>query len=247
MLADGELAPENAGEARDHLASCWTCRERSRSFEDAIADFVRYRSEIEDRIPPAAGPRALLRARLAELSPKEGMSLKWIGAGYLQKIMALPVAGRLLAAVACLAVLTGWLMLSEFTVNAEGPRPNARLTPGETRPISLGEVCSSPQAEVVVRHISRETQQRVLAAYGLQGVPSGEFEVDYLITPDLGGAETVRNLWPQPYSPRWNAKVKDELEQRLHDLVCAGKLDLVTAQRDIAHDWIAAYKKYMGR
>ncbi len=27
-------------------------------------------------------------------------------------------------------------------------------------------------------------------------------------------------------------------------MVCSGKLDLSTAQRDIATDWIAAYKKY---
>jgi hypothetical protein len=27
-------------------------------------------------------------------------------------------------------------------------------------------------------------------------------------------------------------------------MVCTGKLDLSTAQRDIATDWIAAYKKY---
>jgi hypothetical protein len=27
-------------------------------------------------------------------------------------------------------------------------------------------------------------------------------------------------------------------------MVCAGKVDLSTAQKDIASDWIAAYKKY---
>ena len=42
----------------------------------------------------------------------------------------------------------------------------------------------------------------------------------------------------------WNARVKDALEDRLHDLVCDGRLDLATAQRDISSDWIAAYKKY---
>jgi hypothetical protein len=34
------------------------------------------------------------------------------------------------------------------------------------------------------------------------------------------------------------------LEERLHQLVCDGELDLPTAQRDIATDWIVAYKKY---
>jgi hypothetical protein len=36
------------------------------------------------------------------------------------------------------------------------------------------------------------------------------------------------------------------LEDRLHALVVNGKLDLKTAQREIATDWIAAYKKYIG-
>jgi hypothetical protein len=40
--------------------------------------------------------------------------------------------------------------------------------------------------------------------------------------------------------------VKDALERKLHNLVCAGQLDLKTAQREIASNWIEAYKKYVG-
>jgi hypothetical protein len=61
----------------------------------------------------------------------------------------------------------------------------------------------------------------------------------------LGGADDIHNLWPERYSSSiWNAHVKDALEEHFHQMVCAGKLDLSTAQRDIASDWIAAYKKY---
>ena len=142
-------------------------------------------------------------------------------------------------------VVAGAVFMLEIRARAEGPRPDARVTPGETRPISLAEVCSKPEAEVVVDDISLETRRQVMETYGVRARKPGDFEVDYLITPDLGGAHTVRNLWPQPYSARWNAKVKDKLEQRLHDLVCAGKVDLQTAQRDIATDWIGAYKRYV--
>jgi hypothetical protein len=38
--------------------------------------------------------------------------------------------------------------------------------------------------------------------------------------------------------------VKDQLETLLPEMVCEGSLPLQTAQRDIAADWIAAYKKY---
>jgi len=89
-------------------------------------------------------------------------------------------------------------------------------------------------------------QRKVFAEYGIKDPKANQFEVDYLITPDLGGTESIRNLWPQPYSAHWNARVKDKLEERLHELVCSGKLDLETAQHDIATDWIAAYRKYVG-
>ena len=38
--------------------------------------------------------------------------------------------------------------------------------------------------------------------------------------------------------------MKDQLEDLLPRLVCEGQVDLRTAQRDIAADWVAAYRKY---
>src|SRR4051812_7013962 len=71
------------------------------------------------------------------------------------------------------------------------------------------------------------------------------YEVDYLITPALGGADDIRNLWPQPYSRSpWNVYVKDALGDRLWRMVCGGEISLETAQHEIAGNWIAASKKY---
>ena len=85
----------------------------------------------------------------------------------------------------------------------------------------------------------------MLRSYGMEHLSEHEYELDYLVTPDLGGSPEPRNLWPEPYGSRvWNARVKDELESLLPQLVCEGKIDLVTAQRDIASNWIEAYKKY---
>ena len=39
--------------------------------------------------------------------------------------------------------------------------------------------------------------------------------------------------------------MKDELEELLPQLVCEGKVELATAQREIASDWIAAYQNYL--
>ena len=42
----------------------------------------------------------------------------------------------------------------------------------------------------------------------------------------------------------WNAHAKDALEERLQYMVCDKQIDLASARRQIATDWIAAYKKY---
>jgi hypothetical protein len=99
--------------------------------------------------------------------------------------------------------------------------------------------------EEVVAEVPTSLRQKVFQEYGIVNANAGDYEIDYLIAPGLGGVEAISNLWPEPYTSRtWNAHVKDALEERLHEMVCAGQLDLSTAQRDIAADWIAAYKKY---
>jgi hypothetical protein len=239
MAADGELPARRKAEVSAHLDACWSCRERMRSMEATISDFVRARNqdldrELHDRTRHAAGPRALLRARLADASRASAP-----GFALSRALRRMVPAGGVF-----FTVLGAVFMIFQATVNAEGPKPKSGLTPGETRPITIAEICRRPQAEVI-SNIPEETRRRVFAEYGING-HSGSFEVDYLITPDLGGTESMRNLWPQPYSVRWNAHVKDRLEERLHELVCSGKLDLSTAQHDIAVNWIDAYKKYVG-
>jgi hypothetical protein len=42
-------------------------------------------------------------------------------------------------------------------------------------------------------------------------------EIDHLISRELGGADDVKNFWPQPYGTHaWNAVLKDRVENRLH-------------------------------
>jgi hypothetical protein len=122
--------------------------------------------------------------------------------------------------------------------------PNRSLTPGAIRQVAVRDVCVTAHEELV-KAVPEALRQRVFQEYGIATADANNYEVDYLITPGLGGADDIRNLWPEPNaSPVWNSRVKDALEERLHQLVCSGKLDLLTAQREIATDWIAAYRKY---
>jgi hypothetical protein len=44
--------------------------------------------------------------------------------------------------------------------------------------------------------------------------------------------DAITNLWPEPYAGRWGARTKDVLENKLHELVCAGQLQPTASQLD---------------
>ena len=123
--------------------------------------------------------------------------------------------------------------------------PDPKLTPGAVLQVSKADLCQ-PGYTKLVRNVPEAVKRQVYAEYGITSHKRGEFEVDHLISLELGGSNSIKNLWPESYlTEAWNAHVKDALENRLHELVCSGELDLATAQHEIATDWIAAYKKYV--
>lgn len=227
---EGELAAGERRRAQQHLAACWPCRARRGELEQAIAGYLQVHGRAE--LPPAAGPRALLRARLAEVSTARPASS----------------LGFLKAAAAVLAILALGIALGrlrEGRENRDGAlysMPDSRLTPGATVLLNRSGVCAQPGESN--RTVPVSLQRQVFQEYGIPRADPRAYEVDYLVTPALGGADDIHNLWPHAHAAVWNARVKDALEERLRDLVCHGSLDLGEAQREIATDWISAYRKY---
>jgi hypothetical protein len=236
LAVDGELAPRDTARVHSHLTACWACRARKQEIEATISEFIRVqRQTLDVQIPPADGPRALLKAQLAQLAET-------------QPTRALPWRFSWAAAAALALVVTAYVLSHDW---AEQPAvrtmavtiPNPNLTPGATVLVSRGEVCR--ESNTKNKAVPVALQRRVFDEYGIRTAKTSAYEVDYLITPALGGADDIHNLWPQSYAETvWNAQVKDALEDHLRDLVCDGQLDLVTAQREIATNWIDAYKKY---
>jgi hypothetical protein len=230
LLVDGEV---RSGErsSREHLDACRSCRSRMAEIEGTITDFVRsYHDSLDAQLAPVAGPRALLRAQLENHAASK--TSDWLFTGQRASIMASLM-------VACLAVFAVYERgMSRRTGDLSTPRNS--LTPGETRNVTVDDVCRGTHEYTVPVSV----RQQVFREYGINDQRPNAYEMDYLITPELGGSSSIRNLWPQPYSAVWNAHVKDELEDRLHGLVCSGQVDLATAQREISRDWIGAYKKY---
>ena len=65
LSIEGELTPREEKLVPAHLDGCRKCRARGKELEDTIIEFVRdYQSELDGKLPPIAGQRALLKARL---------------------------------------------------------------------------------------------------------------------------------------------------------------------------------------
>ena len=243
LAADGELSARDTARVDSHLAACWTCRTRKHELETAVDDFIRrYRRTLDSRIPLADGPRALLKAQIAQLNANSRYSGLTSVRDTFRKF-SWPVAASFF-----FAVLLGyyasrlWMAPRQARV-AMVTVPDRILTPGATVFVGREEVCRASNAKN--KNVSTTIRRKVFEEYGIPSAEPHAYEVDYLITPALGGSDDIHNLWPESNAATiWNAQVKDELEDHLRDLVCSGQLDLTTAQREIAMNWIEAYKKY---
>lgn len=124
--------------------------------------------------------------------------------------------------------------------------PDPQRTPGDVLTSDPSVICR-PGYTKTVRNVPQQIKGAVYREYGIISRDPGEYEIDHLISLELGGSNSVRNLWPESYKTQpLNAHVKDEIENRLHDLACAGKITFPVAQQAIAHNWEAAYVQYIG-
>ena len=122
--------------------------------------------------------------------------------------------------------------------------PDHRLTPGAHFAVGKAAICT-PGYSKRVRHVPESEKNQVYALYGITRVPYG-YEVDHLVSLEVGGSNSIKNLWPEHYYDPLGARTKDRLENKLHALICSGQLGLASAQRQEAANWIAAYRKYVG-
>jgi hypothetical protein len=144
-----------------------------------------------------------------------------------------------------------------ITVNAAGAvLPNSARTPGAINPsvtqATIGRtICVTGWTSTIRPSSSVTTALKVAqlaSGYTYNGdTATGDYEEDHLISLELGGAPSAEaNLWPEPYNAPEGARVKDQVENKLHTLICGGTITLATAQRAIASNWWIAYQTYVG-
>lgn len=131
--------------------------------------------------------------------------------------------------------------------------PDRAKTPGAVHGTALADICPHVLPALEAGRPGPAVKARVYASYGITRRAPGQYEIDHLVPLELDGANDVTNLWPEPNDhphatayghPALNSK--DLLENKLHTLVCSGAVPLAKAQHDIAADWMAAYRRYVG-
>lgn len=246
LHATGELEGGEQQKVSTHVASCPQCATRISELSQALSEF----SETQSRVLNGAsslrhGARSRLEARLAEAASRQPTAWRSVLLGGLRPVWRSGGFAAALALVAILVAARVWRNAGELASTPPvfaAPVPNAQLTPGVALSVTTSQICGDSREAATIPAILKA---KVFQLYGVAPGQAGAYEVDYLITPELGGATDIRNLWPEPYYDTvWNAHVKDQLEDRLHQMVCRGDIDLATAQRAISTDWIAAYRQY---
>ncbi len=120
----------------------------------------------------------------------------------------------------------------------QGALPDSACSPGAIIPTATNEQICQPGYASSVRNVPESEKKAVYAEYGITTHTSGQYEVDHLISLELGGSNDIANLWPEAADPRPGFHEKDIVENKLHSQVCSGEISLSQAQLIIAHNWL---------
>jgi len=129
-----------------------------------------------------------------------------------------------------------------------GALPDRRCSPGAYYGgLTRAVICSPTFRTGTVRNVPQSEKYAVEREYGMPAALYGRtIEIDHIVPLELGGSNNIANLFPEPGVGAASYHVKDRLENRLHDLVCAGTMQLATARRGIAANWEALYRRVFG-
>src|SRR5207248_733536 len=90
-------------------------------------------------------------------------------------------------------------------------------------------------------------EQKVFTRYRLPWQKRRQFKIDHLVPLELGGADTIDNLWPQRVKARpYGSDRKELLTELLLQKIRAGKMTVEQAREEIRRDWIDAFIDHLG-
>jgi len=135
-----------------------------------------------------------------------------------------------------LAAVAVFVTMATHGRAVDGMLPNPKLTPGKVA-----------ESEKDLRGVTAAMEQKVFARYKLPWQYRANFKIDHLIPRELGGADTIDNLWPQRVRVKpYGSDRKELLTEVLLQKVRANKMTVANAQEEIRRDWIDAFIDHVG-
>ena len=122
--------------------------------------------------------------------------------------------------------------------------PDFACSPGAVLTTDSKVICVSGYTKTV-RNVTEATKKKVFTEYGIPYSQRSNYEVDHIISLELGGSNDISNLYPESYLIKNGAKTKDIFENYLHKQICNGKMTVPEAQRQISSDWFYYYQTEM--
>lgn len=139
-----------------------------------------------------------------------------------------------------------------------GPLPDPALTPGATNPAVTQDtihstICVSGWTKTIRPAVAVTNRIKLasMRAYGIPATGIHQVELDHLISLEDGGAPAdPKNLWPEYWylnvgGLEEGAHQKDRAETAVKRAVCAGKISLADARRQLASDWRILYYRFV--
>ena len=135
------------------------------------------------------------------------------------------------------------LFLLALPAIAAAQLQNGAYTPGAADKVDVKKLCAAG-LESSSKPVSGWQRDEALTRYGIRP-ESFDGALERLIPASLGGNNDPANLFPFHPRGEFTLDAKKELGDKLHQLVCDGKLPLKDAQALFKKDWTKAYKQYM--
>ena len=127
--------------------------------------------------------------------------------------------------------------------------PDRQCSPGAYYAhLTRAAICSSGFHTGSIRDVPQSEKFAVEREYGLAaGYYGHSLEIDHIVPLELGGSNSIANLFPERGSGKDDYHFKDAAENRAKAWVCEGRLSLAAARRGFAADWETLYRRLFGR
>jgi hypothetical protein len=155
-----------------------------------------------------------------------------------------------------MAATVGLSACGAAVYTADSGLPNTKVTPGLVNPNVTqsnikSTICVLGWTKTVrppASYTNTLKYNQLHSGYNLNGdLNMKHYEEDHIVPLEVGGnPSSPLNLFPQPRYIKLSSYLKDQLENRIHQLVCSGQLTLKTGQWIFLTNWEKGYAKYVG-